>query len=262
MIYGYFDESEGADYTVVAGLIGRKNSWKSLVREWTKATRGEPVHLIDMRLGSNKAEARYGPLLRNLGPIPARYKLRPFVGVVKTSDYLHRIKGTTAELALAGYMVALIAMIDAVMESDLRKTDRIQFIFEVKSAYAVARDRAYEYLRRMPEYMTGPYGKSRIARFATQEKSTILEPSDYLAHAILQHYIDENSQKAKLTAPIIDAYNHIDQKKVDKTQVDYLLSQSLARLGDTGFPILDKDRKAFIKGKMKEELEAIRDERA
>jgi hypothetical protein len=261
MIYGYFDETEEAGYSVVAGFVGRKNAWKSLVKEWIKVSDGKPIHLKAMRLGHNKAPSRHGELLRKLGLLPAQCKVRPFVGYVKTSDYFPGIKGTTAELVLKGYMASLLAMVDCMMESDLRKTDRIEFLFEEKFEFATARAQLFEDLYRMPEYKIGDSGRSRIAKFSTLPKSTILEPSDYLSHAVWQSLVDPESQQARLTAPILESFDHIDSKTIAKEQIEGLMGVSLLSQGRTSFPAMDRYRKAFIKVKLKERLEEMRNER-
>ena len=97
-----------------------------------------------MRLGSSKAPKRYGKFLRDLGPIPHAAGLRPFVGSVKTSDYADLVKGTVAELVLKGYPIALLAMVDGILNSDFSKRDRIEFIFEQQVEFDTSRGRIFD----------------------------------------------------------------------------------------------------------------------
>ncbi len=255
MIFGYFDESgeSGDGYVVVAGFVGRKKSWRSFVEEWSKVTGGRQIHLATMRLGLKKAPKRFEKLLKDLAAIPPRVGLRPFVGSVKTSDYADSIKGTIAELTLKGYPIALLAMLDAILNSDFPKRDRIEFIFEQQKEFEIERARAFDSYMRAPEHRTH-HNKSRIARHSSQERSVLLEASDYLAYAVLQQLLDPSSQKATLTAPILAGYGGITHREFAKEQIDDVIRSSLEEGGRTTFAPMDRDRKAFIKGALKEDL--------
>lgn len=257
MIFGYFDESgEIRDgYVVVAGFVGKKRSWKEYVRQWRGVLKGKPLHMKTLHLGSKIAERRWKNKLELLAAIPKDVGLRPFVGSVRTSDYRHLIKGTTADLVLAGYPVALISMVDAILNSDLPRRDRIEFIFEVQKEFAVERERAFAFVRNMPEH-NAHHGKSRIAKSSSIEKSILLEASDYLAYAVLCQLIDPNSQQANLTSPILSVYNgRIDHRCMGGHQALELINSMQEGKDDSDLIQLDKDRKAYIKQKLKEDLE-------
>lgn len=255
MIFGYFDESgEQEDgYVVVAGFIGKKRSWEKYVREWLQVTEGRPLHMKTLRLGSSNAERRYRQRLERLGPIPKQVGLRPFVGSVRTKDYKHLTQGTIGELALTGYYVALHALVDGVLKSDLPRQDRIEFIFEEHKESAVAREIAFALFRQMPAHKAH-HGLSRIAKVSSMEKSTKLEASDYLAYAALYQLIDPNSQQADLTSPILRAYGRIDHCHAGGVQIRDLIQIYLDETGRSELPRIDKDRKAFIKQRLKDKL--------
>ena len=255
MTFGYFDESaeQGDGYVVVAGFVGRKKSWRSFVEKWNEITDGRPIHLKEMRLGSSKAPKRYGKLLKDLAPIPLATGLRPFVGSVKTSDYADSVKGTVAELVLKGYPIALLAMVDGILNSDFPKRDRIEFIFEQQIEFEVARGRVFEYLMSAPEHRTH-HNKSRIAKHSTQERSVLLEASDYLAYAVLQQLIDPSSQKATLTAPLLEQYRGITHREFAKEQAEGLVSLLRSEQDGSIHVPLDKDRKAYIKKALRADL--------
>jgi hypothetical protein len=257
MIFGYFDESceDGDGYVIVAGFIGKKRSWKEYVRRWTEVLDGRPLHMKTLRLGCKTAERRWRQKFEILGAIPKEAGLRPFVGSVRTSDYRHLIKGTTADLVLAGYPVALIAMVDGILHSDLPRQNRIEFIFEQQVPFAVQRERAFAFLRNFSGHKAH-HGKSRIAKSSSIEKSILLEASDYLAYAVLYQFLDPNSQKAELTSPILRAYDgDIEHRHMGGHQAIELLKDFQEQSGCTEFPPLDRDRKAFIKQKLKEDLQ-------
>lgn len=256
MIYGYFDESENADtgYMVVAGFVATKKCWEEYVRQWAEVTQRRPLHIKNMRLGGKHGE-RQREKLERLGAIPKRVGLKPFVGSVRTGEYRHLTTGTTADLVLNGYTVALLAMVDAILESDLPKKERIEFIFEQQKIYAVARERVFESFRQMPKYKAH-HGLSRIAKSSSMEKSIILEASDYLAYATLYELLEPTSQQARLTAPILREYGgRVNHKRVDKSQIMELLRIHAEESGHIELPQIDRNRKAYIKEMLKKDLE-------
>ena len=252
MIFGYFDESgeSGEGFFVVAGFVGRRKDWTSFLASWEKVLGdSSTLHLKEMRLGSRTAPKKHQDLLRRLGSVPKRSNLHAFAGSVRTSDYSDKIKGTIASIGMAGYSVALVAMVDAVLESKhLSKRDRIEFTFEQQLEFATQRAMTFRSFRQVEKYMTH-HGKSRIGRDITMAKSPILEASDYLAYAILQQLLDPNSQKAQLTSPILQASGPIAHTEITKDNADYLL-QSVFPEKRGGIPKMDRDKKAFILERM------------
>jgi hypothetical protein len=255
MIFGYFDESgeTGDGFVVVAGLVGRQEDWKYFLKLWQKELDGRPsLHLAEMRLGSSKAAKRHGDLLHRLGSVPTRANLHAFAGSVRTGDYTDKTKGTIAEIGLAGYNVALHALIDAVLESKrLPKRERIDFTFEDQIQFAVPRAAAFHSFRQSEKYKIC-HGKSRVGDSA-MAKCPLLGASDYLAYAILQQLIDPDSQKARITAPILEASKPIGHVDVTKENVDYLIEHVYADYGDE-IPMMAREKRAFILNGLKKSL--------
>ena len=254
MIYGYFDESREQDegYVVVAGFIGNKRSWKNYVRLWNDVLQGQALHMKALRLGGDKAERRWKDRLERLGAIPKQVGLRPFVGSVRTKDYKHLIEGTSAELVLSGYGIALLAMLGAIFASDL-PPHRIELLFEEQIEHAVNRERAISFFRDSHD-LTNRHGLSRIAKSSSIQKSMILEASDYLSYAVLYQLIDPDSQKARLTSPILRAYGEkIPHGHASEQQMKSLIEDFTEQGG--GLDQMDKDRKAYIKEMLKKDLE-------
>lgn len=189
MIFGYFDESgeSGDGHFVVAGFVGRRKDWKSFLRLWKEA-KGDhgPLHLKEMRLGSAAAPRRYAEFLDKLGSVPHEARLHAFAGSCRTSDYADKVKGTIAAITMAGYNLALVSLIDAVLQSKkLPKRDRIEFIFEDQLEFGELRTQNFRKFRNLDQYKTH-HGLSRIAKDSSQAKDILLEASDYLSYAILQ----------------------------------------------------------------------------
>jgi hypothetical protein len=256
MIFGYFDESgeKGDGFFVVAGFVGRLEDWKNFLKLWRKELGGRPsLHLAEMRLSSAKAIKRHGDLLLRLGSVPSGANLRGFAGSVGTAPYAGKIKGTIAEIGLAGYSVALTAMIDAILESKLLpKRERIEFTFEDQVQFAVPRAALFRGFRQSEKYKTC-HGKSRVGKDSAMEKSPLLEASDYLAYAILQQLMDPDSQKARITAPILEGSKPISHVEITKENVDRLIEHVYADYGEE-IPMMDREKRAFILEEMKKSL--------
>jgi hypothetical protein len=253
MIFGYFDESgeTGDGHFVVAGFVGRRKDWKNFLPLWKEA-KGDhgPLHLKDMRLGSPLAPKRHGKLLERLGAIPHKSNLLPFAGSVRTSDYAAQVKGTVAELTMAGYNVALVSLINAVLESkQIPRRDRIEFIFEDQIEFSQLRTQNFNKFRKLDRYKSH-HGLSRIARDSSQAKDIVLEASDYLSYAVLQQLVDPESQKSKLTEHILrpSKVEHTEITEENTAQLlEVVYGNDLSQI-----PKMDKAKKKFILRNMDE----------
>lgn len=252
MIFGYFDESgeSGDGFFVVAGFVGRLEDWKIYLKLWRKEMGARPsLHLADMRLGHANAQRRHGDLLHRLALVPAKANLIGFAGSVSTAPHADRIKGTIAQLGLSGYSIALTALVDAILQSrKLPKRERIEFTFEDVPQFAVPRAATFHDLRQSKEYKTC-HGNSRIGKDSAMEKGPLLEASDYLAYAILQQLVDAESPQAKITARILEASKPIGHVEITKENVDFLIGDVY---GEGAIPYMDRAKRAYILGKMKE----------
>jgi hypothetical protein len=256
VLLGYFDESceMGDGFVVVAGFVGRIADWKKYLRLWRKETGDvQFLQLKEMRLGSSAGLRRYGDLLRRLGSVPHQAGLHAFAGSVRTAPYASRIKGTIAAIGLAGYNVALAAILDAILESRmLPKREKIDFIFEEQTAFTVHRAATVHGFRQADRYRTCQ-GKSRIGKDSVMEKGPLLEASDYLAYAILQQLVNPDSQRARATAPILEACKPMCHTEVTKENADDLLVQAYGEYGHE-IPAMDRDKRAFILQRLKDSV--------
>lgn len=248
MIYGYFDESaeNGEGFFVVAGYVGRKRDWKLFLELWKKELGNRPyLHMKELRLGRVRHPDRYKDLLARLGKVPQQASLKAFAGSIRTSDYADRVKGTVAQLSLAGYTVALLAMVDSVLQSpDIPKHDRIEFAFEDQIEFAIPRAATFRELRKDDSYKTH-HGKSRVGKDSAMAASMILEASDYLSYAILQQLTDPKSNKARLTEPILAASQPIGHTEITAENVDQLI-ENVYPQSEGDIPKMDWAKKQYI----------------
>jgi len=201
-------------------------------------------------LGSVKASSRHEKHLQDLGRIPAAVGLKPFYGCVRSSDLRKLVKGTIAAISLNGYCVALAALLEAILDSDIPTRDRIEFLFEQKSGVEVEVSRAFYDMENSPRLLAH-HGKSRIAKHSFIPKSLILEPSDYLAYACLQQLSDKDSAKAKLTSPILEAYPIVEGKELSLEGAQALMSAAFPK----GVPLMDAAKKNYLKDRLKRDIE-------
>jgi hypothetical protein len=199
MLTAYFDESfqDGEGYVVMAGFIGDKDSWSQLEAEWKVGLGKKPS--LHMKRLNWKYGSRYKKLLETLGAIPHACGLQPVFAAVRMTDY--DIARSIPKKLRHGYYVSLAAAIVATM-GNLPKGERIKFVFETQVVFARIREAAIHYISRMPEYR-GRKNRKIIAGSESIPKCILLEPSDYLAYALLQTLIDKKSEKAQLCSPIL-----------------------------------------------------------
>jgi hypothetical protein len=210
-----FDENTGL--CVVAGYLGNQRQWKDYVGAWRKELGNrKSIHVVELRLGSEKAPKRYGDLLRRLGGVPKLCGLRPFAGSICRKDYEHRISGTVLEVLMEGYVLSILALMDELAEH-LGQNERVQVFFEEQEIHAVLRERAMITWRKRHRTSSD---WSVLAQWGSTPKGTLTEASDYLCYALMQRSINSISQKAVLTSPILDAetcvWNHQGKEIVEQ----------------------------------------------
>jgi hypothetical protein len=221
MLTMYIDETidKKSGICIVAGYLGKRKHWAALVDAWRVAISPHTsMHLNTMRLGSPSAPRRHGDLLKRLGAIPKECGLRPIVGSACEKDYRELVSGTVAEVILEGYVVAILAMLDKV-KLHLPPDERVEIYFEQQQGFATQAERAMIHWNSIPHHRTSS-DKPIVASWAFIEKSIRTEPSDYLCYALYQRDLDRTSQKAILTAPILNAQryarNHVRREHVKK----------------------------------------------
>lgn len=218
MLIMYVDETlnKQSGLCIVSGYLGNSRAWKKYDKEWRKEL-GErnSLHLTRLRLNALQAEQRSGDLLARLGAVPARCGLRPFVGSICEHDYRDLVSGTELEIIMEGYVFAIIAMMDKV-KRHIPRHERLEVVFEQQTIYAAQRERAMKLWQESPHH-TNSFGKSILAKWRSIEKDTRTEASDYLCYALHAREVDQGSQKALLTAPILKQrywHNHLSAKTV------------------------------------------------
>ena len=217
MLTIYVDETFDANgKCFVGGYLGNKKQWSEYVERWRDALMPrKSLHLVELRLNGKYADKKYGDLLKRLGNIPTVCGLQPFVGSVCVQDYKSLVSGTALEVLMEGYILAIIALMDEVGKF-LPQGERVEVIFEQQITHAELRERAMMHWKEnWPR--TAPRGKSVLAKWSSIEKGTLTEASDYLCYALRQRHLDDNSQKSRLTSPILDQNiitNHQDKERI------------------------------------------------
>ena len=210
MYTAYLDETgiHANDWIFIAGFLGKKEQWESLVPQWKLALgQRKKLHMNELRWASRATER----LLTKLGPIPKSCGLTPVVGGVKYSDYQDIVKGTIIEKSSEGYYWCLVALVQAILKS-IPQDDRVELFLAHQSKY---RERALIALSSIQNVtITHPglqqcrtsNGLSKLAKYsyASYESTSLFEPADYYASAMAHHHMDSTSEKARLSSPILE----------------------------------------------------------
>jgi hypothetical protein len=248
MLTIYLDESvdDNNSLWVVGGYLGKKSNWKKYVPLWTKELVPlKSLHMKSLRLNSKQAKKRYGETLKRLGSVPKRCGLIPFAGSVRVNDYKSEVTGSVLEILMIGYAMAIISVIDEILEF-LPRNERIEVIFEERTVYAEHMINVMKFIKSLPQHRTSR-GKPVLAKWGAIEKSLLTEASDYLCYALLQREIDQTSQKAELTAPILESQpcNHNRRGKEDFLRSIDNVRKVRAMRGKEVLPLNDQIRKAI-----------------
>ena len=199
------DKSSGM--CIVAGYLGRSKNWKDCCVAWREALGSRPfLHLNEMHLNAPNAPKRHGELLRKLAQIPKACGLTPYAGSICEKNYKHldMVTGTLLELIMEGYILAIIALLDQVF-ARLSVDERIQVLFERQDAFAQQRERAMTFWNSIHRTSRN---KGVVSSWRPADKGTLTEASDYFCYALFQRDINPSSQKAVLTAPILDVQRY------------------------------------------------------
>ena len=197
----YMDESmEPNDgFVVIAGFVGNKSAWVRCGRRWRKelGARG-PLHMKELR-GWN--DDRHRSLLERMGTIPAACGLSLVYVSLRVGDYRDMIEGTLTELSNEGYIMAMRILVIRILQS-LPPGQRLEVICETQNAFAARREFALRLLTEMPTHQDR-HGMPKLAKWSSAPKSTLFEPCDFAAYALLQQLREPNSHKAILCSPIL-----------------------------------------------------------
>jgi hypothetical protein len=199
MLTAYFDESfeSPRGYAVMAGFLGNKEAWKKCAKEWREGLGAkDSLHMKALRWKNDRPK----DLLEKLGPIPHRCGLRPIYSSVKVADYVDDLSEYATEGFTKGYFITLMGATASVL-MEIPKGQRVEFIFEEQGEFAAVREHALGIMAKNP-VLRGKRGKSALAKWSSIPKSSLLEPADYLAYAIMQWLVDPDSSRSKLCPPI------------------------------------------------------------
>jgi hypothetical protein len=203
VLTAYLDESgqESNDYVFIAGFLGNDDQWKQCASDWKIGLgKRNGLHMKKLRWAYPK---KIEPLLNRLGPIPYNCHLRPLLGGVRVSHYDDLVAGDIKRKIMAGYMAALYPLVIQMLKV-VPSNERVEIIFEAQTTYEPFVNIMLENLSKCdPQYLTaGGIPKLANWKFVPKNSTVLTQPADYLAYAVTQAYRDENSQKAKLCAPI------------------------------------------------------------
>lgn len=247
MLTLYLDESHNpeSDLWIVAGYLGKRKHWKKYLKLWPlELGDRDHLHLTEMRLNSPKAERRHGDMLKRLAVVPEKCGLKAFVGSICVRDVAHLTAGNILEAIMQGYVFAILALMDELV-THLPKGERVQVVFEEQVAYAAQRARAMELWKDRHRY---PSGKSVLASWTSIEKGTLTEASDYLCYALSQRSINPESQKARLTAPILKQQRHSYHISKEKAE-SWIHDAAIAR-GRPPLPLTPELKRKFRLGSL------------
>jgi hypothetical protein len=203
MITVYLDEtqhSEPRDFAFMAGFRGTEDQWNKLVPAWKSALgKRASLHMSDLRWGGRHAENRIKRLLERLGPIPYECGLIPVYGGVRVSDYYDLMENATVfKQKVMGYVVCLAAALTLLIET-IPGHESIKIVCETQDEFEVGAKRLFKIFRHLAgQDPRRPY----LSSIEYIEKSTLLEPADYLAFALGKHFNEEGSKKDLWCRPI------------------------------------------------------------
>jgi hypothetical protein len=200
MLTAYLDESieSPRGYTVMAGFLGNKKQWTKFAEEWKRALLPKRnLHMKSLRWKKD----RHKEMLERLGPIPHKCGLQPMYSSVKVSEYIDELPDFKTKAFTKGYFITLVGLAASVLMT-IPKGERVEFIFEEQEEFATVREHVLGIMAKNP-ILCGKRGKSALAKWSSVPKSSLLEPSDYLAYAVMQNLVDANSNRSHLCLPIL-----------------------------------------------------------
>jgi hypothetical protein len=120
---------------------------------------------------------------------------------VKVTEYIDELPKFETKAFTKGYFITLVGLTASVLLT-IPKGERVEFIFEEQKEFAAVREHALGLMAKKP-ILCGKRGKSALAKWSSVPKSSLLEPSDYLAYAVMQNLVDANSNRSRLCLPIL-----------------------------------------------------------
>lgn len=197
----YLDESNHSSsdsYVVVAGFRGTEEQWIDFAPKW-KAALGNrsALHMSDLRW--NAKGSRVKELLARLGPIPYECGLIPVYGGVRVNDYYDLVKhDSVLEQRLRGYLICLASVFCVLLET-IPGHEKIKIVCEAQNEYQPGAGEFFKIYKQMAgESAKYPY----FVSIEFVDKSTLLEPADYLAFALGKNLSQPGCKKDLWCRPI------------------------------------------------------------
>jgi hypothetical protein len=211
MLYAYLDETgqESKDWVFIAGFLGNEDQWRKFDPKWKEGLgKRQSLHLKELRFKKDR-ERR---MLERLGPLPVSCGLEPVIGGIRVSDYEDLLGGNTfLEQLGCGYLSALQPLLIQVLKW-LPANERLELVLEQQNRYSWLTDFALRHIAPLPlPFMRTSDGRPKLAswRYVTPESTSLTEPADYFAHALLQYHRDPKSLKTQWCMPILNSANHV-----------------------------------------------------
>jgi hypothetical protein len=217
MLTAYLDETghEGKDLVVLAGFLGDEDQWKKCEAEWRVGLgKKKHLHMKKLRWSESKPH-RHKELLDRLGSIPHSAGLQAIYSAVRVADYEDLLDGTQMQKLMKGYFVTLLGIIDIVAKN-IPPEETFKLVLEIQQEYAAG---AYQIYLGMKARTPDGRRKLISLEFIEKDQSSLAEPGDYLAYALLQKYRDSKSLRCERCAPILEntrpalARNHLNERE-------------------------------------------------
>ncbi len=191
----------------VAGFFGSEDSWKLVAQAWKDAIAPRKhLHLNTLRFQRDRDKK----VLERAGAVPKDCGLTPMLGGVRQGDYRDLISGTREEVLLNGYVnCCTFAVINALRS--LPVGERLEVVFEQQDRYGWMNELSMRSIAnsRHPELLL-PDGTSKLANWRSVPKgsTSLTEPADYFAYALLQNWRNKKSKKSLWCQPILTSFDY------------------------------------------------------
>jgi hypothetical protein len=184
---------------VLAGFLGDSSQWGTCAENWKSALgKRKNLHMKDLHWSKPDRIKR---LLCALGPIPHAAGLRAVVTTAAMSDYDDLTSGTELNQLYKSYMIALMGMIHVITEN-IPSDETFKIVLEANDRYAM---NVQSLFKATGKFQT-PDGRPKLIsiEFVDKGVTSLTEPADFLAYALIQRYRNPGSVKDELCAPILE----------------------------------------------------------
>jgi hypothetical protein len=191
MLTAYLDESghETRDLMVLAGFLGDSVQWGNCAENWKIALgRRKSLHMKSLQWSKPK---RIEKLLCALGPVPHAAGLRAVFTTAAMSDYDDITTGAKLERLYKSYMISLMGIIDVVSDN-IPANETFKLVLEANDQYRVNVQSLFKAARKLKT----SDGRQKLTsiEFVNKGITSLTEPADYLAYALIQQYRSRGSR--------------------------------------------------------------------